>query len=101
MVPAQRGYSNAPNNFPGVLYDLTRDLAERRNLYGEHPEVVKQLKALLEEYKRDGCSTPGPARQNRVAMSLPADGADGAPEQEDESVTTVRSRPGEGERRGR
>ncbi len=66
----ERGYHDAPNDFPGVLYDLRQDLAERRNLYGEHPDVVKRLKTLLEEYKRDGRSTPGPAQWNGVAASL-------------------------------
>ena len=31
----ERGYDDAPNSFPGVLYDLSQDLAERRNLYSE------------------------------------------------------------------
>jgi arylsulfatase A-like enzyme len=71
----ERGYRDTPNNFPGVLYDLSRDLAERRNLYGEHPEVVKRLKALLEKYKRDGRSTPRPTQRNDVPVSLSADGS--------------------------
>ncbi len=72
----ERGYSAVANEFPGVLYDLSQDLAEQRNLYGEHPDVVKRLKALLEKYKRDGRSTPGPTQPNDVAVSLLADGAD-------------------------
>ena len=66
----ERGYDDAPNVFPGVLYDLSQDLGERRNLYGEHPDVVKRLKTLLDKYKRDGRSTPGPAQQNGVTASL-------------------------------
>ena len=66
----ERGYHDAPNNFPGVLYDLSQDVAERRNLYGEHPDVAKRLKTLLERNKREGRSTPGPAQQNGVAVSL-------------------------------
>ena len=54
----ERGYANTPNQYPGVLYDLSQDLAEHRNLYGEHPEVVKRLKALLEKYKHEGRSAP-------------------------------------------
>jgi arylsulfatase A-like enzyme len=72
----ERGYSDAPNKFPGVLYDLSQDLAERRNLYGEHPDVVERLKALLDKYRRDGRSTPGPTQQNDVAVSILADGTD-------------------------
>jgi arylsulfatase A len=44
------------HNFPGELYDLREDLPERKNLYGEHPEIVQKLKALLEKYKREGRS---------------------------------------------
>jgi arylsulfatase A len=71
----ERGYSGAINPFPGVLYDLSQDLAERRNLYNEHPEVVKRLKALLEKYQRDGRSTPGPTQPDEMRVSLSTDGA--------------------------
>lgn len=54
----ERGYQT--NQFPGELYNLRDDLVQRRNLYRENPEVVKHLKALLEKYKADGRSTPGP-----------------------------------------
>ncbi len=56
----ERGYS--PHDRPGELFDLRQDLSERRNLDGEHPEVVRALKDLLEKYKRDGRSTPGAAQ---------------------------------------
>ena len=62
----ERGYR--PHTQPGELYDLGHDLAERRNLYAERPEVVRELKALLEQYKRDGRSTPGPPQQNDVPL---------------------------------
>jgi arylsulfatase A-like enzyme len=52
----QRGY--VPHDQPGELFDLRQDLSERRNLYAEHPEVVRELKGLLEQYKRAGRSTP-------------------------------------------
>jgi len=52
----ERGYQ--PHNFPGELYNLKEDLAERRNRYGEHPEIVERLKTLLEKYKAEGRSTP-------------------------------------------
>ncbi len=54
----ERGYTK--NEFPGELYNLHDDLIQRRNLYGEKPEVVRRLKALLEKYKAAGRSTPGP-----------------------------------------
>ncbi len=50
----QRRY--APHNSPGELYDLSKDLPERTNLYAEHPDIVAELKALLEKYKADGRS---------------------------------------------
>jgi arylsulfatase A len=73
-----RGYDASTNSFPGVLYDLGADPAERRNLYGERPEVVARLKALLEKYKADGRSTPGPAQSNDVPRraTLPASDRD-------------------------
>jgi arylsulfatase A len=52
----ERGYR--PHDRPGELYDLSRDLAERRNLYDEHPQEVAQLKALLEKYRRGPRSAP-------------------------------------------
>lgn len=58
----ERGYTT--NQFPGELYNLGDDLPQRRNLYGEKPEVVQRLKALLEKYKTEGHSTPGPPLKN-------------------------------------
>jgi len=52
----ERGYK--PHTFPGELYDVSKDLSERRNLYAEHPEIVERLKALLEKYKAEGRSAP-------------------------------------------
>ena len=53
---AERGYTT--NRFAGELYNLADDLPEGRNLYGEKPEVVERLKAMLEKYKAEGRSTP-------------------------------------------
>jgi arylsulfatase A-like enzyme len=63
----ERGY--APNRFPGELYNLHEDLAQRRNLYGEKPEVIQRLKALLEKYKAEGRSTPGPRQSDTPAAA--------------------------------
>ena len=41
---------------PGQLYNLAQDPAEQKNLYADHPEVVKRLAALLEKCKKDGRS---------------------------------------------
>ena len=52
----KQGYST--NEFAGELFNLRDDLAQRKNLYGEKPEVVQRLKALLEKYKTEGRSAP-------------------------------------------
>lgn len=51
-----RGYTAHQLN--GELYDLKHDLAERRNLFAERPDVVQKLKTLLEKYKVEGHSQP-------------------------------------------
>ncbi|MGV3531082.1 MAG: sulfatase family protein, partial [Chthoniobacteraceae bacterium] len=48
----ENGYR--PHEFPGELYDLGRDLAQKQNLYGEQPEKVEELKALLKEIRAKG-----------------------------------------------
>jgi len=53
-----RGY--ATNSFSGEIYNMRDDPAQRRNLYGEKPEVVERLKTLLERYKAEGRSVPLP-----------------------------------------
>ncbi|MCH8044227.1 MAG: sulfatase-like hydrolase/transferase, partial [Planctomycetes bacterium] len=45
-------------NAPGQLYNLDEDPGERVNLYSKHPEIVKELKAKLEQYKASGRSRP-------------------------------------------
>lgn len=38
-----------PDAPPAQLYDLDSDPTQKRNVYNEHPEIAKELKALLEE----------------------------------------------------
>lgn len=40
------------------LYDLAVDLGERRNVAGEHPEVVRELSVRLARIRQDGRSRP-------------------------------------------
>jgi hypothetical protein len=39
---------------PGELFDLSRDLAQRDNLYARQPEKVAELRALLEQVRAKG-----------------------------------------------
>ena len=55
---------------PGELYNLQDDLSQRRNRYGEKPEIVERLRALLEKYKADARSTPGLPQKNDPALDL-------------------------------
>jgi arylsulfatase A len=43
---------------PGQLYNLETDPGETRNLYFEQPQIVKELKTLLEQSKASGRSRP-------------------------------------------
>ncbi|MBI5772507.1 MAG: arylsulfatase [Verrucomicrobia bacterium] len=71
----QRGY--AKSAAPGELFNVREDVAQRHNHFADQPGKVRELKALLEKYQRDGRSTPGPAQTNDVpvASGAPADKA--------------------------
>lgn len=43
---------------PGQLYNVDTDPGEITNLYSKHPEIVKELKTKLEEFKASGRSAP-------------------------------------------
>ena len=49
---AERGYSD--HDFPGELFNLKDDIAERQNLYDQHPDIVRSLSRRLEEIKAQG-----------------------------------------------
>ncbi len=47
------GRTKVPKTDPNVqLYDMEKDISETTNLYEQHPEIVAELKALLEKYKQ-------------------------------------------------
>jgi len=50
----ERGYRL--HDLPGELYNLEDDIAEARNLHAEKPEMVRDMKDLLEEQKTSGRS---------------------------------------------
>ena len=56
---APRRVEPAPDEPPGQLYHLHDDPAETTNLWLERPDVVGDLAALLDRYRRQGHSRPG------------------------------------------
>ena len=46
------------------LYNMKTDPAEKNNVCAEYPEVVKELKALMIKYVKEGRSTPGAPQKN-------------------------------------
>ena len=65
-LKAERNYT--PHDQPGELFNLREDPAQRHNRYAEKPQLVRELKALLEKYKTEGRSTPGAAQKNDVPI---------------------------------
>jgi arylsulfatase A len=62
----ERGYT--PHTNPGELFNLREDPAQRDNQYSEKPELVRELKSLLEKYRQEGRSTPGALQKNDVEI---------------------------------
>jgi arylsulfatase A-like enzyme len=50
--------ADAVPDAPGQLYNLETDPGETKNLYAARPEIVKELKTLLEQSKTSGRSRP-------------------------------------------
>lgn len=46
------------------LYNMKTDPEESKNVYAEHPEVVKKLRDILIRYVKDGRSIPGKPQRN-------------------------------------
>ena len=70
LCPGSGGWSepkpgHEPVGAPPIqLYDLRADLGERTNVYERYPEIVEQLKLMLQRYITDGRSTPGTRQRN-------------------------------------
>jgi hypothetical protein len=70
FCPGSGGWSHprpgeeTPDMPPMQLYDLRADIAERRNLINEKPDVVEALTALMTRYVKAGRSTPGQPQEN-------------------------------------
>ena len=54
-LPEAKAPPEAP---PGQLYNCAEDPAESVNLYDKHPEIVAELKSVLEQFRSSGRSTP-------------------------------------------
>jgi hypothetical protein len=49
---------------------MRKDIGERANQSQTRPEIVSELRALLEKYVAEGRSTPGALQKNDVAVDL-------------------------------
>lgn len=49
---------------PIQLYNLKNDIAETKNVYAEHPKIVKELTDLLSKHIQEGRSTKGKIQAN-------------------------------------
>lgn len=67
--------SNDASLPPGQLYNIVDDFAEKNNVYGKHPEIVKRLTAVLDRYLAEGRSTPGKRVEPLEAEKAGARGA--------------------------
>ncbi len=77
LCPGSGGWSEPTpakarqHKLPAVqLYDLSTDIAETDNLAAEHPEVVKKLTRLLQQYVDRGRSTPGVPQANHGTVNI-------------------------------
>ncbi len=72
MSPSSGGWSQPHPSKKAVLatmpqvqlYNMKTDPSETTNLQDKHPEIVKELKAILAKYVEDGRSTPGAKQKN-------------------------------------
>jgi arylsulfatase A-like enzyme len=55
---------------PVQLYDMKSDAGEQHNVESANPEIVRELKALLQKQVAAGRSTPGPEQTNDVAIKI-------------------------------
>lgn len=60
-----------PENTPYQLYDLSEDIGECCNLYGQKPEIESELVELARHCVLDGRSTPGVPQPNEPSEKWP------------------------------
>jgi arylsulfatase A-like enzyme len=52
------------------LYDMDADPGEKNNLRADHPDIVRELVATLEQLVAEGRSTPGAPQSNDVPVDI-------------------------------
>lgn len=57
---------NPDETTPGQLYDVSSDPCETRDLWNEHPDVVAELRALVDRYRKEGRSAPHSTSRGRI-----------------------------------
>lgn len=77
FCPGSGGWASPKNNkayqegLPLVqLYNMQSDISEKGNVAAQHPDVVKHLTGLMEQYVANGRSTPGKSLQNNVKVDI-------------------------------
>ena len=56
----------------GLRADLSSLVdTQKNNLYAAQPNRVRELQALLDKYRHEGRSTPGPAQENDPPLTTP------------------------------
>jgi hypothetical protein len=85
-LKGERGYTQHSQS--GELFNLNEDIAQRNNYFAEKPELVSEMKMLLEKYKQDGRSTPGAMQQNDVEIQ-PFSRPEGGPRKPTQSAKTA------------
>jgi arylsulfatase A-like enzyme len=57
-----------PGQAAGQLYNLAKDREETRDVYSQHPEIVRSLTERLERIQRAGGSRPGRSSKDSVSL---------------------------------
>jgi arylsulfatase A len=63
-----------PGDPLGQLYNMDDDWKETGNVWANHPEVVRDLTEILEQYRRQGYSRPGAQASGSPKNNLPQQG---------------------------
>ena len=77
LCPGSGGWSPPKPRSKGIkklpavqLYDLSSDIGETTNVQDKHPDVVKRLTTLLQDYADRGRSTPGKPQENNGQVNI-------------------------------